>query len=104
MAQLQKGLDLLPGVPDSIARKERELSLQIVLGPALLATKGEAAPEPGEAFARARHLCQQLNRPVQLAPILVGQFTSRLTRGELEQAEHRANEIRDLGEVLHSEN
>jgi hypothetical protein len=95
VAQLQKGLDLLPGVPDGVARKERD-----ALGHALLATEGEAAPEPGEAFARARHLCQQLNRPVQLAPILVGQFTSCLTRAELEQAEHHAYEIRELGETV----
>ena len=100
VAQLQKGLDLLPSIPDGVARKERELSLQIAIGHALIATKGEAAPEPGEAFARARHLCQQLIRPVQLAPILVGQFTSRLVRGELKQAEQHANEIRELGEVL----
>ena len=54
VAQLRKGLDLLSRMPDDAARQERELDLQIELGHALFATKGYAAPEAGEAFARAR--------------------------------------------------
>ena len=80
------------------ARQEQELDLQITLGHALIATKGYAAPEPGEAFARARQLCEQLNRPQQLGRVLVGQLVFRLVRGELEQAEHHAEEMRHLGE------
>jgi class 3 adenylate cyclase/tetratricopeptide (TPR) repeat protein len=98
-AQLRKGLDLLSGAPDSAARQERELDLQIALGSALMATKG-AAPEPGEVFARARQICEQVNRPVQLERVLEGQFGFRFTRGELDQAEHHAEEIRQLGEAL----
>ena len=54
VAQLRKGLDLLSGVADSAASQERELNLQITLGQALIATKAHSAPEPGEAFSRAR--------------------------------------------------
>jgi len=54
VAQLGKGLALLSGAPDGAARQEQELDLQIALGHALVATKGYAAPEAGEAFARAR--------------------------------------------------
>jgi class 3 adenylate cyclase/predicted ATPase len=98
VAQLRKGLDLLSGQPDSPERQERELDLQIIFGHALTATKGFAAPEPGEVFARARQLCEQLNRPTQLGPILYGQWVFRLVRGELDHAEHHAEEIRHLGE------
>ena len=58
VAQLRKGLDLLSSIPDGAARQEQELDLQITLGHALMAAKGLAAPEPGEAFARARQLCE----------------------------------------------
>jgi hypothetical protein len=98
-AQLRKGLDLLSGMPVGAARQEDELDLQIGLGHALIATKGFAAPEAGEAYARARQLCEQLNRPQQLGLILVGQCVFRLHRGEPELAEHHAAEIRHLGEV-----
>jgi len=99
VAQLRKGLDLLSGAPDGTARWEQELDLQISLGRALIATKGYAAPESGEVYARARQLCERLNRPAQLGPVLVGQFVFRIVRGELKQAEHHAEEMRQLGEA-----
>jgi len=99
VAQLQKGLHLLAGWPEDAPRQEQELNLQLPLGHALLATRGYGAPEPGEAFARARQLCEQLNRPQQLGPALYGLWALRVVRGELEQAERHAEEIRRLGEV-----
>jgi tetratricopeptide (TPR) repeat protein len=89
VAQLRKGLDLLSRMPDDGARQERELDQQIELGRALFATKGYAAPEAGEAFARARQLCELLNRPPRLE-VLIGQFEFRIGRGELQQAERHA--------------
>jgi class 3 adenylate cyclase/predicted ATPase len=100
VAQVRKGLDLLSGVPDGGARQEQELNLQTTLGNALIAAKGSAAPELGEAYARARQLCEQLNRRQQLGPVLVGQINFRLVRGELEGAEYHAQELRHLGEAL----
>ena len=99
-AELRKGLDLLSSLPDGAARQEQELNLQITLGNALLATKGYAAPEPGEAFEHARQLCEKLNRPQQLSQVLLGQFLFRLLRGELERAELLASEIGQLGRVV----
>jgi class 3 adenylate cyclase/predicted ATPase len=99
VAQLQKGLDLLSVVPDCAARRDQELDLQIALGRALVATKGYSAPEPGEAYSRARQLCEQMNEPAQLVPVLYGQWVFRLVRGELDQAERHADEIRHLGEA-----
>jgi class 3 adenylate cyclase/predicted ATPase len=98
VAQLRKGLNLVSRAPDGEASQERELSLQVALGHALTAAKGYAASEAGEAFARARQLCEQLNRPSQLARVLGGQFAFRLVRGELNEAEHHAEQMRRLGE------
>jgi predicted ATPase len=99
VAQLRKGLDLLSSIPDGTARQERELDLQIALGHAFLATRGYAAPEPGEAYARARALCEQLDRPAQLGPVLVGQFTFRIVRSELEEAERLGEEMRRFADA-----
>ena len=99
VAQLRKGLDLLPGVAAGTVRQEEELNLQIALGNAQLATKGYSAPEPGQAFARARQLCEQLNQSAKLGSVLRGQFVYHLVRGDLQQAQHLADELRDLGEA-----
>jgi class 3 adenylate cyclase/predicted ATPase len=98
VAQLRKGLELVPDMADGSARAELELDLQMTIGYALLTTKGYAATEPGEAYTRARQLCDQLNRPAQLGAILVGQFVFHLTRGDLDEAKRIADEIRLLGE------
>jgi class 3 adenylate cyclase/tetratricopeptide (TPR) repeat protein len=99
VAELRKGLDLLSRAGDGVMRHEQELNLQMALGQALLATSGYSAPEPGEVYERARHLCEQAGRSAQLGPILYGQFVFRLVRGELRQAEHYAEEMCHLGEL-----
>jgi predicted ATPase len=98
-AHLRKGLEVLSQAPDGTARQESELHLQILLGRALLATKGYSAPEPGEAYVRARQLCEQLNKLQELGAILYGQFVFRCVRGELDQAQHQADDIRRFGET-----
>ena len=99
VAQLQKGLDLLASLPDGTSRQQQELELQITLGQALIAAQGYSAPKSGEAHARARQLCDQLNQPLQLGMVLSGQFAFRLVRAELEQAEHHAEEMRQWGDA-----
>ena len=49
VAQLEKGLQLLGGLPNETQRQEHELALQITLGQAFIANKGYAAPEVGES-------------------------------------------------------
>lgn len=99
VAQLRKGLDILTGLSDGAPRREQELDLQIALGHALETTKGLAEVETGEVYARARELCEQLKRPEQLGLVLYGQYLFRIVRGELEQAEHHAGELRHLREA-----
>src|ERR1700747_3445103 len=72
LAQLGKGLDLLSSLPTHQTRQEQELDLQLPFGRALMAAKGYGAPELGEALARARQLCEQLERPEQLASVMFG--------------------------------
>jgi predicted ATPase len=59
-------------LPETPARLQQELDLQVALGPALRATKGTAAPEMEHAYTRARALCAQLGDTPQLFPVLRG--------------------------------
>ena len=91
IAHFTKGLTLLTMLPDTPERARQELTLQVVLGPALMITKGYAAPEVEQAYTRARTLCQQMGEIPQLFPILRGLWVFYLIRGELWTA-------RELGE------
>ena len=84
--QLNEGLRLLARLPEGIDRHRLEISLQITLGAALAATKGLAAPEMGSAYARARHLCEQIGERSQILSALYGQTEFHLGRAELRRA------------------
>ncbi|HJY50594.1 MAG TPA: AAA family ATPase, partial [Stellaceae bacterium] len=85
-AQFQKALDqlaLLPGNPD---RQRQELEFCSALGAALRFVKGQAAPETGQAYARARELWEQLGYPAEYLHIPYGQSRYHVYCGELDLA------------------
>jgi predicted ATPase len=91
---LTTGLALLATLPETLARAQQELALQNLLGPALMATKGFAAPEVEQTYARARALCTQVGETPQLVPTLRGLCRFYQSRGALLPA-------RELGEQLY---
>src|SRR5262249_54803440 len=74
-------------------RTRREVDMLIALGASLIATKGTAAPEVEQTYLRAQHLCEHLEAPHQLFPVLRGLWNYCIAR-----AEHRAG--RTFGEQL----
>jgi predicted ATPase len=60
IAHLTQGLALILSLPDTPARTQRELMLNVTLGAPLLATKGYAAPEVGRIYTRTRELLKEL--------------------------------------------
>jgi tetratricopeptide (TPR) repeat protein len=99
VAQLQKGLEVLAGLPDGPWRRRQELDLRIALRPALAATKGASAPEAGETIARARVLAEQTDRPGDLPPLLFGQWSYHLMRAENKLALALAEQLERSGEA-----
>ena len=63
---LTTGLELLRSLPDTPDRTQQELTLQLALGAALIATKGFAAPEVEHAYRRAQELCEQVGESAAL--------------------------------------
>jgi predicted ATPase len=90
---LTKSLALLATLPETPARAQQELDLQLALGPALSATKGTAAPDVEQTYARARALCAQIGETPQLFLTLRGLSRFYTNRGVLPTA-------RELGEQL----
>jgi predicted ATPase/class 3 adenylate cyclase len=93
ISHLSKGLEVLKTLPDTPKHPQQELDLQIVLGPALVVTKGPASPAVEQVYARARELCQQVGETPQLFPVLWGLWRLYHNRGEYQRA-------RALGEQL----
>jgi predicted ATPase len=93
---LTKGLELLKTLPDTLERTHKELMLQTVLGPVLMAIKGQSALEVEQTYARARELCQQMGETPQVFPVLWGLWRFYLQRGALQTAQELAEQLYNL--------
>jgi class 3 adenylate cyclase/predicted ATPase len=85
-AQFQKALDQLALLPDGTDWRRQELEFWNALGAALRAVKGQAAPETGHAYARARELWEHLGSPLEFLGVPWGQSVHHMVRGELDLA------------------
>src|SRR5260370_2826133 len=85
-AQFQKGLDQLALLPETPERQRQELEFCSALGAALRFVKGQAAPETGRAYTRARELWEQLGFPTEYIHIPYGQSRYHVYRGEMDLA------------------
>jgi predicted ATPase len=99
VAQLHLGLGMLAGLPDDVARRRQELALQTTLGVPLIAIKGMAAPEVGQAYARARELCFQVGDTPHLASALFGLWWFYEVRADLQAALEVAEQLLDLAQA-----
>jgi predicted ATPase len=68
------------------------------LGASLIATKGYAAPEVGETYLYARQLCELLEDPHQLFPILRGLWNYYHVRAELQTAHTLGEQLLSLAQ------
>ena len=95
---LTVALSLHPALPDTPARREQELGLQVTLGSALLALKGHAAAEVERAYARARELCEQVDDSPRLLQILRALGRFYVVRGSLDAAGSVGQRLRRMAE------
>ena len=86
IAHVQRGLELLTALPDTPQRNQHELDFLTTLGPALMATKGYAAPEVVHAYTRARALCQQVGEMPEHVPVLWNLWFFYMARAEHQTA------------------
>jgi predicted ATPase/class 3 adenylate cyclase len=97
-AQVHRGLELLAHLPEGPERWSQELDLQRVLAAALVASKGHAGPETGQAYDRARELCERLGDTAALIPVLGGLSTHYQARGEYAAMRRISEALLRLGE------
>ena len=100
IAQFRRGLALVEALSDMRARVERELDLQMALGPALFATESFSHPDIGRAYARAWELCRQLGDDSREFTALRGLHLHHVNLLEMEKAQHFAEEALRVAERL----
>jgi predicted ATPase len=97
---LTAAVHLLNTLPETPQRDRQELALQTMLGPVLIATKGNGALEVGAAYKRALRLGRQSGEDARLFPVLFGLRSFHLVRAELQPAFELAQQLVSLAESV----
>jgi predicted ATPase len=100
ISHLRQGLELIQTLPETPDRVQQEVEMHIALGASLIATKGQAAPEVGETYTYARQLCQHLEDPQRLFPVLRGLWHYYQVHGELQMAYALSEQLLTLAQQV----
>ena len=96
---LSRGLALLKKLPETPEQAEQELTMELALGPALVATYGYADPRVRLAYDRAWELCQQIGDSPHAFIVLRGRQLHEMLAGEVPKARDLAEELLGLAEA-----
>lgn len=100
IAHLTRGLELLTTLPHTSERHHLELQMHTTLGPALMAVKGQRAPDVERIYTRARELCQQVGESQQLFTVLMGLWRFHIARKAFQTAREIAEQLLHLAHRL----
>ncbi|MBV8134074.1 MAG: AAA family ATPase, partial [Deltaproteobacteria bacterium] len=98
ISHLNAAMQFLNALPETSERDRQELALQTMLGPALIATRGNGSPEVGAVYKRALQLGRQSGEDARLFPVLLGLRSFHLIRGELQPAFALGQQLLSLAE------
>ena len=101
VSHLSKGLAHLTMQSETPDRMQRELTILITLGPALMATKGYAAPDVQQTYARARELCQCAGDAPDLFPVLMGLCRFYYAGGVMQTARELGEQLLSVAQMNH---
>jgi class 3 adenylate cyclase/tetratricopeptide (TPR) repeat protein len=91
-----KGLELLRALPETPGLAAHELSLQLVLGPALSYVNGPQSVE--HVYVRARELARQVGSAPELFPALSGLAYAQIVLGHMHEARALSEEMLELAQ------
>jgi len=92
----RRALQLLTGLTDSPERAQREISLNIALGPLLLACEGFGAPAAEKAYKRAQELCDRIGATRELFTALWGLWLYTYGHGNMDDAKKIGERLMEI--------
>src|SRR5215472_6578736 len=93
IGHLTRARELLKSVPESAERRRAALALEVMLGQAMIAERGYAAPETEETLLRAKTLIDSLTDPRQKFSILYGIWAGHYVGGNVAKQRDAAIEF-----------
>jgi class 3 adenylate cyclase/predicted ATPase len=93
IVHLQRGLELLQSLPDDVEHKQVALQLEVMLGQAMIAGRGYAAPETMKILLRAKKLITESTETSQKFSILYGLWACYYVGGEVDMQQVAATEF-----------
>ena len=80
-------------MPESVDRGNTEVTVRMMRGRALVATRGYDDPDVEHNFIEALALCEQIGDPPELFPLLVGLWMNFFISNELEHSHALARRL-----------
>ena len=96
----RRALQLLPGLADLRERTQREITLNIALGPHLLASEGFGAPAAEQVYKRARDLCDRIGATRELFAALWGLWLYSIAHEHLDDAKQLGTRLMQIAARL----
>jgi len=93
IGHLKRGLELLQSLPDDLEHKQLALEFEVMLGQAMIAGRGYAAPETTEILLRAKKLITESTEAAQKFAILYGIWACYYVGGEVAMQQVTAAEF-----------
>jgi class 3 adenylate cyclase/tetratricopeptide (TPR) repeat protein len=103
LVHLKRGLALLEGMPESDARRQLDLELNITFGPICMVTQGVTAPEVERVYRRASMLCDERTQVSQRFAVLRGLHHVYRTQGHLQLARECAEQLLAMAQAIRDE-
>lgn len=100
VAHLREAEQMIARLPEGEARWGIDLGVQLLLGPALMMTRGHAARETEEAYLHANQLCDQLHNTHAQFPILYGLWSVYVVRPEYNKSLEFGTQLLQLAESI----
>ena len=91
-----RGLAILPALPEGPARGRHEIALQLARGLSLFTAEGYGSARAAEAYARARELAEQRDDPHQLFMAVYGLWQSANGAGRILDCRRLSNRLQQL--------
>jgi class 3 adenylate cyclase/tetratricopeptide (TPR) repeat protein len=96
LRHFERGLRILPALPEGRGRDKREIELQLARGLSLFTAKGFEASEAAQAYTRARELAEQHGDAGQLSAAIYGLWQANIGSGTLIGANILSNRLLQL--------
>ena len=98
LAELHRAVELIATLPASPERDAMELKTLTTLGTIYASTRGYAAPETVDVYAKCNALCERLGETKELFWVIAGLWVSAYVSGELHKALNLARRLARIAE------